>query len=59
MKMVKACLTTIRLGFGTKSTFDALTDEEQHGCGVAHWLIEHHELDPAIAFVQPQMVGAG
>ena len=57
MKMVKACLPTSRLRFGTKLTFDAFTDEQQYRSGVAHWLIEHHELDPAIAFVQPQMVG--
>ena len=57
MKMVIACLPTIRLRFGTKPTFDTFTDEQQYGSGVAHWLIEHHELDPAIAFVKPQMVG--
>src|SRR5437773_11619650 len=56
MKMVNACLPTIRLRFGTKPTFDAFTDEQQYCSAVAHWLIEHHELDPAIAFVQPQMV---
>ena len=31
MKMVKACLPTIRLRFGTKPTFDAFTDEQQYG----------------------------
>src|SRR5687768_9280243 len=57
MKMVKACLPTIRLRFGTKPTFDTFADEQQYCSGVAHWLIEHHEPDPAIAFVKPQMVG--
>ena len=57
MKMVKACLPTIRLRFGTKPAFDTLTDQQQLCSGIAHWLIEHHELHPAIAFVQPQMVG--
>ena len=57
MKMVKACLATIGLGFDTKCGFDALTDEEQFGRRVADGLVEHHKLDPAIAFIQPQMVG--
>ena len=57
MKMVKACLPPIRLRFGTKPTFDTFTYEQQLCSGVAHELIEHHELDPAVTFVQPQMIG--
>src|SRR5437899_695995 len=51
MKMGKACLPTIRLRFGTKTAFDAFAYPLQYGRGIAHGLIEHHELDPAIAFV--------
>ena len=47
----------IRLRVGAKPAFDALAHPLQYGRRVAHWLVEHHELDPAIAFVQPQMVG--
>ena len=57
MKMGKAGLPMIRLRFGTKPAFDALADPLQDGRGIAHGLIEHQELDPALAFVQPQMVG--
>src|SRR5215472_7920713 len=57
VKMAKAGLPMIRLRFGTKPAFDALADPLQDGRGIAHWLIEHQELDPAMAFVQPQMVG--
>ena len=57
MKMVIARLATIRLRLDTKTAFDSFTDEQQYGSGVAHRLIEHHELNPAIAFVKPQVVG--
>ena len=57
MKMVKACLPTIRLRFGAKPTFDALADELQHCSRIAYGLIEHQELNPAIAFIEPHMVG--
>ena len=57
MKMAKACLAPIWLRFSTKSAFDSFTDELQYSSGVAHRLIEHHKLDPAVAFVKPQMVG--
>src|SRR5215471_8439896 len=57
MKMGKACLPMIRLRFGTKLAFDALAHPLQDCSGIAHGFIEHQELDPAIAFVQPQMVG--
>jgi hypothetical protein len=53
MKMVIACLATIRLRLETKTAFYSITDKLQHGSGVAHRLIEHQEQDPAIAFVKP------
>src|SRR5262245_14440086 len=58
MKMVKACLPTIRLRFGAKPTFDALADELQHCSRIAYGLIEHQELHPPIAFIKPHMVGS-
>jgi len=57
MKMVIACLASIRLRLDTKTAFDSFTYELQCRGGVAHWLIEHQEQDPAIPFVKPQMVG--
>src|SRR5262249_47594181 len=57
VKMVKACLAAIGLGFDTECTFDSLTDEQQFCRGIAYGLIEHQELDPAVAFIQPHMVG--
>ena len=57
MKMVIACLATIRLRLDTKTAFDSFADELQYGSGVVHRFIEHQEQDPAIAFVKPQMVG--
>jgi hypothetical protein len=57
MKMGIACLPTIWLRFDTKTAFDALAYPLQYCSGIAHWLVEHHELESAIAFVQPQMVG--
>ena len=57
MKMGIACLTTIRLRFGTKAAFDSFTYKQQYCGWVAHWLAEHHQPNPVIAFVKPQMVG--
>src|SRR6185295_12129501 len=57
MKMVIACLPTIRLRFDTKPAFDACTYELQYRSRIAHWFVEHHKLHPAIAFIKPQMVG--
>ena len=57
MKMGKAGLSMIRLRVGAKAAFDALAHPLQYGSGVAHWLVEHHELHPTIAFIKPQMVG--
>ena len=57
MKMEIACFPTIWLRFGTKTAFDALAYPLQYCSGIAHRLVEHHELDLAIAFVQPEMVG--
>ena len=57
MKMVKSRLSTIGLGFETKCAFDALTDEQQLRRRVSHSFVEHEELDPAIAFIQPHVIG--
>ena len=57
MKMVKACLSTIWLRFDAKCAFDALPDEQQFCRRVADGFIEHQELDSAVAFIQPHMVG--
>ena len=55
--MVETRLAPIRLRFGTKGTFDALTHEQQDGRGVTDGFIEHHELNAAVSFIQPDMVG--
>ena len=56
MKMVETRLAPVRLRFGTKGTFDALTHEQQDGRRVADGFIEHHELNVAVSFIQPDMV---
>jgi hypothetical protein len=48
MKMGKTCVPPIRLRFGAKPAFDALAYPLQCCSGVAHRLVEHHELYPLL-----------
>ena len=57
MEMVEPGLPAVRLRFDAECAFDALTDEEQFRGGIADGFVEHQELDSAVAFIEPHMVG--